>query len=226
MTSIKLVSPYKNTEFHTRISLLPHQMNNEIYVHLKNNLKKKVEKRCNKYGYITKLFKILDYSDGEIIPENFDSSAIFDIKYSCRVCLPVESSNIICKIDLQNKALIKGVNGPIIVIIKMNQLNTENFSTNNKGDIIYNKNNHVLEVGDHIVINILALNFFAGDERQIVLGNLIDMPSKSDIDTYYKENLETEKIDELEDLSNENSETNNTDSEYNLSYSNVTEKSL
>ena len=72
----------------------------------------------------------------------------------------------------------------------MNQLNTENFSTNNKGDIIYNKNNHVLEVGDHIVINILALNFLAGDERQIVLGNLIDMPSKSDIDTYYKENLE------------------------------------
>jgi len=39
-----LVSPYVNTEFHTRISLLPHQMNNEIYIHLKNNLKKKIEK--------------------------------------------------------------------------------------------------------------------------------------------------------------------------------------
>ena len=43
--------------------------------------------------------------------------------------------------------------------------------------------------------------FFAGDERQIVLGNLIDMPSKSDIDTYYKGKFKTEKIDELEDVS-------------------------
>mgnify|MGYP003706724601 CR=1 FL=1 len=222
MTSINLVSPYINTEFHTRISLLPHQMNNEIYVHLKNNLKKKVEKKCNKFGYITKLFKILDYSDGEIIPENFDSSAIFDIKYSCRVCLPIEKSNIICKIDLQNKALIKAVNGPIISIIKMNQLNTDKFSTNNKGDIIYNKNNHVLQVDDYIVISILALNFFAGDERQIVLGNLIDMPTEEEVKKFYNENLETEKIDEIDEFSVENS---NTESEFNLSSENVTEKS-
>ena len=41
----QLVSPYVNTEFHTRISLSPHQMNNEIYVHLKNNLKKKNRKK-------------------------------------------------------------------------------------------------------------------------------------------------------------------------------------
>ena len=222
MTSINLVSPYINTEFHTRISLLPHQMNNEIYVHLKNNLKKKVEKKCNKFGYITKIFKILDYSDGEIIPENFDSSAIFDIKYSCRVCLPIEKSNIICKIDLQNKALIKAVNGPIISIIKMNQLNTDKFSTNNKGDIIYNKNNHVLQVDDYIVISILALNFFAGDERQIVLGNLIDMPTENELKKFYNENLENEKIDEIDEFSVENS---NTESEFNLSSENVTEKS-
>ena len=104
----------------------------------------------------------------------------------------------------------------------MNQLNTDKFSTNNKGDIIYNKNNHVLQVDDYIVISILALNFFAGDERQIVLGNLIDMPTEEEVKKFYNENLETEKIDEIDEFSVENS---NTESEFNLSSENVTEKS-
>ena len=192
-----LVSPYTNTEFHTRISLLPHQMTNEIYVHLKNNLKKKVEKKCNKYGYVTKLYKILDYSDGEIIPENFDSSSIFNIRYSCRVCLPIEKKQIICKIDILNKALIKAVNGPIICIIKMTELNTDKFSLNNKNDIIYNSNNKVLNVKDHIIVNVLALNFFSGDERIIILGSLEDIPTSSQINKFFVENLETEDLESV-----------------------------
>jgi DNA-directed RNA polymerase subunit E'/Rpb7 len=213
MSENDLVSPYVNTEFYSRISLLPHQMNNEIYIHLKNNLKQKIEKKCNKFGYVTKLYKILDYSDGEIIPENFDSSSIFNIKYSCRVCLPIEKTNIICKIDLQNKALIKAVNGPIIAIIKMNQLNSEKFTTNNKGDIIYNKNNKIITVGDHIIIHILALNFFSGDERQIILGSLIDIPTSDQIKEFYSENFETEKIENVENNETEDNY-NNTESSY------------
>ena len=203
MSNNNLVSPYINTYFHSRISLLPHQMNNEIYLHLKNNLKRNVEKKCNKYGYITKLHKILDYSDGEIIPENFDSSAIFNIKYSCRVCLPIEKTNIICKIELQNKALIKAVNGPIIAIIKLSQLNSDNFSTNNKGEIVYNKNNKIIQINDHIILNISALNFFAGDERLIILGNLVDIPTQEQINKYFTENLETEKIESDTDRNSE-----------------------
>lgn len=192
-----LVSPYTNTEFHTRISLLPHQMTNEIYVHLKNNLKKKVEKKCNKYGYVTKLYKILDYSDGEIIPENFDSSSIFNIRYSCRVCLPIEKRQIICKIDILNKALIKAFNGPIICIIKMTELNTDKFSLNNKNDIIYNANNTVLNVNDHIIVSVLALNFFSGDERIIILGSLEDIPTPNQINKFFVENLETEDLESV-----------------------------
>lgn len=199
----QLVSPYVNTEFHTRISLSPHQMNNEIYVHLKNNLKKKIEKRCNKYGYVTKLFKILDYSDGEIIPENFDSSSIFNIRYSCRICLPIEKSRIICKIDILNKALIKAINGPIVCIIKMTELNTDKFSQNNKNEIIYNDNNKLISINDHIIVNILATNFFAGDERMIILASLEDLPTQKQITDFYKENLETDDLEKIEDSEND-----------------------
>lgn len=209
-----LVSPYVNTEFHTRISLLPHQMNNEIYIHLKNNLKKKIEKKCNKYGYVTKLFKILDYSDGEIIPENFDSSSIFNIRYSCRVCLPVEQTKIICKIDFLNKALIKAINGPIIGIIKMSELNTEKFSLNNKSDIIYNSNNKVISVDDFIIIKVLGLNFFAGDERIIILASLEDLPTEEQVKEYYEENLKTEDLQQLDsETETENLEETETETE-------------
>jgi DNA-directed RNA polymerase subunit E'/Rpb7 len=95
----ELVNPYKNTIFYTRVRLLPVQMNNELYINLKNNLIKKVEKRCNKYGYINKVYKILSYSDGTINPEDFNASAVFDIKYSASSCIPVENTKIVVKIE-------------------------------------------------------------------------------------------------------------------------------
>ena len=133
-----IVSPYADTELFSRILIKPQQINNDIYIHLKNNLKKKMEKKCNKYGYITKIYKILDFSEGEIVPENFDASVIFNIKYSCRICLPVINTKIICKIDLLNKSLIKASNGPIICIIGVNQISSD-FSLTLKNEIIYNK---------------------------------------------------------------------------------------
>ncbi len=59
----KLSSPYIDTELYSRILIRPQQINNDIYINLKNNLKKKVEKKCNKYGFITKIYKILDFSE-------------------------------------------------------------------------------------------------------------------------------------------------------------------
>ena len=119
----EITTPYFDTELYSRILIHPQQINNDIYINLKNNLKKKVEKKCNKYGFITKVYKIVDYSDGEIIPENFDASHVFNVKFSCRVCRPVINNKIICKIDLLNKALIKASNGPIICIIGINYIN-------------------------------------------------------------------------------------------------------
>ena len=69
----KLVSPYKNIKQHTRIKLEPYHMNSDIRNNMKMVLKKKVEKKCNKNGFIDEVFKILEFSDGIMIPENFIS---------------------------------------------------------------------------------------------------------------------------------------------------------
>ena len=47
-----LVSPYKNTTQYTKIQIKPHMMNSDIQNIMKLVLRKKVEKRCNKFGFI------------------------------------------------------------------------------------------------------------------------------------------------------------------------------
>ena len=192
MTSI--ATPYLDSELYSRILIRPQQINNDIYISLKNNLKKKVEKKCNKYGYITKVYKILDFSEGEVVPENFDSSIVYNVKFSCRICLPVTDSTIVCKVDLLNKSLVKASNGPIVCIIGINYINNNNFTINNKGEIVANKNNKVLESDDYILVSIKGANFFPGDERIVILGALDNIANEEQVKEFYKENLESEKI--------------------------------
>jgi hypothetical protein len=46
-----LVLPIVNTILSTKVSLLPHQMNNDIYQNLKYNVAKKVEGKCNEFVF-------------------------------------------------------------------------------------------------------------------------------------------------------------------------------
>ena len=190
----EIVCPYFDSELFSRVIIYPNQIDNDIYINLKNNLKKKVEKKCNKYGYITKVYKILDLSEGEVIPENFDASITYDVKFSCRICLPTINQIIICKVELFNKSLIKATNGPIICIISNNNINTEKFIMNNDGDYVH-KSNAIIKTGTLVSIKINALNFYAGDERILLLGLLDDIPSTSEInECYNNENFDNEKI--------------------------------
>ena len=184
----KLITPYNNYVMYSKIKLLPHEMNNDLHLNLKIRLKKKLERKCNKYGYVDKIFRILDYESGIIVPESLDSSATFNIKFSCRICKPFENKEIIGKIELINKVLVKASIGPIIIIIKSNDINKSKFSLNNNNEIIYNKNNIKLNAGIHARINVLKYNFHPNDNRIIVLGELIDLANKKEIKKYYTEN--------------------------------------
>ena len=75
-----ITTPYLDSELYSRILIRPQQINNDIYISLKKQFKEKGRKKCNKYGYITKVYKILDFSEGEVVPENFDSSIVYNVK--------------------------------------------------------------------------------------------------------------------------------------------------
>ena len=103
---MSLVSPYKNIFQYTRISLAPHNLNSDIKNKIIFKLKNSIEKKCNKNGFIENIYEIAEYKDGIIMNEDFSGNVIFNIKYYCKLCLPVINTAIIGQIKLINQELI------------------------------------------------------------------------------------------------------------------------
>ena len=114
---MKLISPYRNVIQYTRVSLEPYQMNNDILNNLKKNLKNKVEKKCNRNGFVNEVHRIIEYTDGIIPAENLNGSAIYDISYHCSLYIPIENTLIIGNVRILNQELIIAINGPILIFI-------------------------------------------------------------------------------------------------------------
>jgi hypothetical protein len=53
------------------------------------------KEKCNRNGFIDEIYRIIDYSDGFMPPENLNGAAIFEISFHCRLCIPIENSIII-----------------------------------------------------------------------------------------------------------------------------------
>ena len=192
-TDFKLSNPYYNFELSTNVLLEPKHLNNNLYINLKDNLNKKLKGKCTKYGYISHIYKISEYSDGICQPEDFTGNILYKLKYIAKLCNPIEKTAIICKIDAINKILIKAIYGPIIVIIKKNDYNQNVFKMNNNRDLIIKEN--ILKENDFIVANIIAKKLNYNDTRICAIGYLDRLPTKKEIDVYYKEpNISDEDI--------------------------------
>jgi DNA-directed RNA polymerase subunit E'/Rpb7 len=219
MSDIK--SPYLDTEYSTCVDLLPYQMNNDIYKHLKSNLQKNVENKCNKYGYVTKLYKITEYNTGQTFPENLSASVLFKVKFNCRICIPIEGTEIICNITNINKAIIAAENGPIIIIITTKNINLTNFNYDKNNNIIYNDTKEQLKVNDLIKIKILAKKSIKGSTNIKIIGFLNNLANTEEKQIYYNDmhhigKKSNKKIDIKTNIeSNLNSDSNSdSDSEF------------
>jgi DNA-directed RNA polymerase subunit E'/Rpb7 len=185
----KLVTPYINTILNSDVTLQPRQMDNNLYKHLKSNLIEKLEGRCYiNYGYITKIHRIMEYGEGKIPAENPMASAIFNIKFSCRLCNPLKNQEIICKIEKINNILINAVNGPMLVIIKVSTINLNTFLTDNKtGKLYYVDKKKKIEItnGVYIKVTVDGKTFNNMDKVIMVMGLITGIASPDEIKQYY-----------------------------------------
>jgi len=195
MTTHQLVLPIVNTTLSTKVSLFPMQMNNEIYYHLKQNVEKKVQGKCNEFGYVIKVLKIEDYNDGIIDAENFSGSAVYNIRYLASLCIPVEKTQIIVKIENINNAIILALHGPISCVITPDKINTELFTNEigkyyikNKKQETKHETRQELKKGDLVKITILSKKLYKND-IMISLGFLDDMATQGEQDNFYKPEL-------------------------------------
>ena len=178
-----LVSPYKNTSQYTKVQLKPHMLNSDIQNVMKLELRKKVEKRCNKNGYIDEVHRIEEFSADTMRPENLSGCVNFNITYHCRLCIPVEETLIIAQIKAINQELILASNGPIMIFIPKDNINNDNWDVTEK--FLNKKTKEQLKVNSYVKINIVNKRINQGDHQIKVIGNLIDSATKDEINNYY-----------------------------------------
>nr|QFG74225.1 MAG: hypothetical protein [Megaviridae environmental sample] len=180
-----IITPYKTITQYTRIQLAPHHLNSDITDHLFNVLRKKVEKKCNKYGYIMEIYKIIKYSDGIMLPENLSGYVTVNVDYQCNYCVPIENNAIICSVRNLNSDLVIATNGPIIVFVSKNNIDTNIWEISDS--IKHNKTKKDLNQNDLVKILIVKTRINEGDTQIKCIGMLSDYPSDEEVDKYYKQ---------------------------------------
>ena len=175
---------YIDLKLHDIVIALPWQLNNELYLHLKQNLRYKIEKKNIDIGYICKVTDIVDYKDGYLLPEDFTGNGTFKVTYNAKVCVVIPNTQIICKINNMVTQLITARNGPVVVIIKQIDINQNLFKINNTGNIVYIKTGKQLDSNDHIKITVKSRKILNNDVHINVVGFLEDIVT-SDVASEY-----------------------------------------
>ena len=149
---------------------------------MKNNLIKRLEGKCfRNYGFITKIYEILEKSDAYMEAENPMAAAIYQVKFSCRLCIPLKDKYIICKVERTIPMLTSLSNGPIRVIVTNDRINKDNFTVSKNGILIKMATGFKnLNPGDHVKIRIDARKFNDSDSIIMCMGVLESMATSEE----------------------------------------------
>ncbi len=199
---IQPVNPYRLINQKTRISIEPFHMNSDIENNMKNILKEKVEKKCNEYGYVDTVYRIIKYSECVMPPENLNGCAISFVTYHCKLCIPIENTIIIGIIKVISQELIVATNGPLMIFIPKENVDTNIWGISD--NYINKKTKNKLLIDDYIKIQIMAKRINQNDIQIKIIGYLINLASQEEVDTYYGSQIITNKTtDDTQDNCND-----------------------
>lgn len=181
----ELVKPFIDLEFEENISLEPYQMFSDYNYYLLQNLKTKLENKCNKFGYINRINNIIKASSGLLECGDFSANATYRVKYNANTCKPVKGNIIIVKFEFEKYKNITASNGPIIGQIELVETEDSKFTFNNKGEITYKKDQHVLSPTDYLKIEVNNILFYLYNEYIMISGHIVDLATEDEIKDYY-----------------------------------------
>jgi hypothetical protein len=190
-------------------------MNSDIRNNMKIVLKKQVEKKCNKNGFVDEVYRIIEYSDGFMPPENFNACAIYNITYHCKLCCPIENSIIIGQIKVITPDIIIAFNGPIIIFIPKENIYTDIWNIQEFPYILKENNsvdkvNKILSIGNYVKIHIINKRINKNDVEIKAIGKLLTFATYEEIENFFGNKIIIDKnIDKKEnDSDNENDKSN------------------
>jgi DNA-directed RNA polymerase subunit E'/Rpb7 len=179
----EIVSPYRNMLQYTKIQILPHMMNSDIENNMEIVLQKKVEGKCNRYGFIDKVHQIEQYEENIMTPENLSGAASYNITYHCKICIPVENTIIVGTIKAVNPELIIVSNGPIIIFIPKTNIDSNMWNISN--EFTHKKKNTILKLNDYVKILIDKTKINQNDVQIKSIGKLLEYATEEEIGKYY-----------------------------------------
>jgi len=139
----KIQELYRNVLLEEYIYLKPVDLNKKIDDIILQKLKKKVEGKCIKVGYVVPdSIKILSRSLGIINNTNFDGITMYKVKYSVDVCNPaigqiiqctifnIDKSQVICYVDNPDTSPLE------VFLFKHHHTGNTEFASLKIGDIV------------------------------------------------------------------------------------------
>ena len=177
------LSLYYQTQLETKVSLLAKQVNADMDRHLLDNLREKIEKKVIDNGIVLRINRLIDYDYGVIDKSNFMGTTVYNVKYECFICSPTKNLEIVCIVDNIIRGYLIGRNGPVIVAISTNNIDTQKFSIS--GDTIMNiKTKNAIQKGDYLKVSIINVNINLGELHIVVLCKLLNMATKDEISNF------------------------------------------
>lgn len=165
--------PYYNKIQHTKILIESYHLNNNILANMLVAAKKKLEKKCNKHGVIIEVYDIINYSDGIMPPEYLNGGVIYNISYSCKMCIIQPMMTIAATVKIVKKELIICESGPIMIFIP-NENVDENKWDNTTNEFIHEESKNVLQINNLVAVLILDYRINQNDAPIKSVGKLLD----------------------------------------------------
>ncbi|MEM3062070.1 MAG: hypothetical protein QW303_00800 [Nitrososphaerota archaeon] len=174
------INLYYQTQLETKVSLLPNQIDQNMDNYLLENLKAKVERKTIDVGIVMRVNKIVDYDYGMIDKSNFMGTVVYNVKYECLICSPTKNIEIICVLDNIIKGYLIGRNGPVIVAIEFNNIDTQKFEVSGN-TIIHIKTKRQIKKGDYLKVSIININNNMGEPNIVTICKLINFAENDEI---------------------------------------------
>ncbi len=197
-----LSTPYFITDLYAKTRIEPFQMDNNIEKHIEHNIKSQIVGKCySHYGYVSKIHNVWIMSEGNIISEDFSSSVLFDVKFRCTLCRPINGSTLIGYIESVTEKVIRIVDGPIgsmtVIINCDDSINKNIFKFGDGKWIAILKDNaeendkkraKILHYGMPVKIKILQKRILNNADTILCMGYLDDLATDEELKEYSKLN--------------------------------------
>lgn len=149
-----------NTLLQKSIILKPEYMNKNLETNIFNSLKDEVGDKCIDEGYIdANTIKIVKRSLPKMITFNFSSDLLINVDYTAELCNPVRGNIIDCEVTHINKLGIRGINGPLIILVARQYHDNKKVFEN-------------IEVGQKIDVLVIGKKYTVNDKNIQIIGKL------------------------------------------------------